>query len=187
MENNSKTQTHDQIQAELFQYIWNNYPQARRCFWHTPNESLKSTFIQQECERVCATLPGWLRSIFVAYEKQFLINLSKRKAVGVLSGVTDLVLYWGRVMYMFDIKIGLDRLSESQKKFIEANELQGGKFYEINSFKQGKEIIEGIFNPINTKKSRCCGRCDGINDICVTDMVCELHNERGCELCYGMR
>ncbi len=37
------------------------------------------------------------------------------------------------------------------------------------------------------ENSRCCGRCDGINDICVADMVCELHNEEGCEICYGKR
>lgn len=36
-------------------------------------------------------------------------------------------------------------------------------------------------------KSRCCGRCDGINDICVTDMVCDLHKEQGCEICYGKK
>jgi hypothetical protein len=36
-------------------------------------------------------------------------------------------------------------------------------------------------------KSRCCGRCDGINDICVADMRCEEHNEIGCEICYGKR
>ena len=38
-----------------------------------------------------------------------------------------------------------------------------------------------------TPKSRCCGRCDGVNDICVTDMVCEEHKTRGCEICYGAR
>lgn len=36
-------------------------------------------------------------------------------------------------------------------------------------------------------KSRCCGRCDGVNDLCVSDMICEEHNEQGCEICYGAR
>jgi hypothetical protein len=36
-------------------------------------------------------------------------------------------------------------------------------------------------------KSRCCGRCDGVNDICVTDQVCEKHTETGCEICFGER
>ena len=36
-------------------------------------------------------------------------------------------------------------------------------------------------------QSRCCGRCDGINDECVSDMICEKHNKQGCEICYGQR
>lgn len=36
-------------------------------------------------------------------------------------------------------------------------------------------------------KSRCCGLCDGVNDICVADTVCETHNELGCEICFGKR
>ncbi len=35
------------------------------------------------------------------------------------------------------------------------------------------------------KKSRCCGRCDGVNDLCVADMVCDKHDNMGCEICYG--
>ena len=36
-------------------------------------------------------------------------------------------------------------------------------------------------------KSRCCGRCDGVNDLCVADMVCDEHDKMGCEICYGKR
>lgn len=36
-------------------------------------------------------------------------------------------------------------------------------------------------------QSRCCGRCDGVNDICVADMFCEAHGEQGCEDCFGKR
>jgi hypothetical protein len=35
--------------------------------------------------------------------------------------------------------------------------------------------------------NRCCGRCDGVHDICVADMTCEPHNIMGCEGCYGKR
>lgn len=35
------------------------------------------------------------------------------------------------------------------------------------------------------KPSRCCGRCDGVHDICVTDQICEEHNAQGCEICFG--
>lgn len=44
------------------------------------------------------------------------------------------------------------------------------------------------FETYNTMtQSRCCGRCDGVNDICVSDMICEAHNVTGCEDCYGKR
>lgn len=41
------------------------------------------------------------------------------------------------------------------------------------------EAVEG--------KSRCCGRCDGVHDICVGDQVCDAHSETGCEICFGLR
>ena len=41
-------------------------------------------------------------------------------------------------------------------------------------------------NKLKTK-SRCCGRCDGVNDICHTDRICEKHTETGCEICFGER
>lgn len=34
------------------------------------------------------------------------------------------------------------------------------------------------------KKSRCCGRCDGVNELCYVDMICEEHSERGCRVCW---
>jgi hypothetical protein len=37
------------------------------------------------------------------------------------------------------------------------------------------------------EKSRCCGRCDGVDDLCYADMTCDDHNTRGCEICYGLR
>jgi hypothetical protein len=38
-----------------------------------------------------------------------------------------------------------------------------------------------------TKVSRCCGRCNGVDDLCFTDMCCDDHQEYGCEICYGKR
>lgn len=37
------------------------------------------------------------------------------------------------------------------------------------------------------KVSRCCGRCNGVDDLCYTDMCCDDHHEYGCEICYGKR
>lgn len=53
-------------------------------------------------------------------------------------------------------------------------------------FEEAKEIFLGYL-PKPIKKSRCCGRCDGVHDICVADMVCDDHEIMGCEICFGER
>jgi hypothetical protein len=45
----------------------------------------------------------------------------------------------------------------------------------------GKPIMMEFLN------SRCYGRCDGVNDICVSDMRCDKHSILGCEECFGKR
>jgi hypothetical protein len=37
------------------------------------------------------------------------------------------------------------------------------------------------------EKSRCCGRCNGVDDLCYTDMCCVNHRVYGCETCYGKK
>jgi hypothetical protein len=145
-----KAPTHDGIQQKVYEYIWNNYPQARRCFWHTPNELTPDTFVQMAVKAELAKdtkkfLPQWIKNILFSWQQNFVIKLSKRKSIGVLAGVTDLVLYWKGTLYMMDIKIGRDCLSEAQIKFIAANVAQGGVFMEIGSVEQGQIFVDSIF------------------------------------------
>ncbi len=51
-------------------------------------------------------------------------------------------------------------------------------FVDLNSPKTAEQQLN------EQKKSRCCGRCDGINDICVSDMICKVHEEIGCRICW---
>ena len=145
-----KAPTHDGIQQKVYEYIWNNYPQARRCFWHTPNELTPDTFVQMAVKGELARdpkkfLPQWIKNILFSWQQNFVIKLSKRKSIGVLAGVTDLVLYWKGTLYMMDIKIGRDCLSEAQQKFIAANIQQGGVFKEIGSVEEGIIFVDSIF------------------------------------------
>jgi hypothetical protein len=141
-----KPLSHDRLQQELWQYLWNKYPQTRRCAWHTPNELIQDSFIQREITRhLKGKFPKWLARIFAQAKDRMPMLLSQRKAIGVLAGVTDLVFYWNGVLYMFDIKIGSDTISDAQKEFIAANTKQGGQFHEINTLDQGKSIIDSIF------------------------------------------
>lgn len=116
-------QTHDRVQQNCFQYLWNTYPQTRRTFWHTSNE--------------LAPYPK-------EKESDFKKRIFYRKAIGVLPGVTDLVWYWKGCLYVFDVKVGNDVISESQHLFVDAIEAQGGKFYEINNLEQFKNVVDKL-------------------------------------------
>ncbi len=115
---------HDKLQKECFEYLWNYHPATRRTFWHTPNTQ--------------RPYPG-------ESKRGYIIRLKQAEAIGVLAGVTDLVFYWSGCLYMFDIKIGADTLSEAQKKFIAANVAQGGKFTEIENIEQFKTFCLNLF------------------------------------------
>lgn len=138
---------HDKIQQEIFMYCWNTYPQSRYCMWHTPNEFKKDSFlIDKVIEYFKGKLPYYFINLFKDHHQQFIIQLAKRKAIGVLKGVPDLTLYYRGVLYTFDVKIGHDKLSPEQIRFINTAAKNGGQFYEINSIDQGKQIIDQIFS-----------------------------------------
>lgn len=109
-------QTHDRLQAECFQWLWNTYPETRYCCFAVINEMKHA---------------GNNRAF----------NVAKLKAVGMLPGVWDMLFYWKGVLYAFDIKVGKDKLSEKQVKFKEAIEKQGGICYEIRTFEQFKALF----------------------------------------------
>lgn len=46
------------------------------------------------------------------------------------------------------------------------------------------EAVEIETTKEQLKKSRCCGRCNGIDDICVADDVCGVHQVTGCRICW---
>jgi hypothetical protein len=123
MENN-KNLSHDRLLSECFMWLWNTHPETRYTAFHVTNE-LKP----QKNEA----------------KKQYVIRLSQAKAIGVVAGVTDLIWYWGGKLYVFDVKVGGDKLSDAQKTFISAIEAQGGVGYEIRSFEQFKAVVEAVF------------------------------------------
>jgi hypothetical protein len=57
-----------------------------------------------------------------------------------LPGVVDLIWIWDKI-YLFDIKMPGDKVSEDQNKFIEAVR---GVFYEIRELSQFENIVNSI-------------------------------------------
>ena len=77
---------------------------------------------------------------------------------------------WKRIILTTDSALINERVQAIPEEFL--------KWYIKN---QNCEKIETV------EKSRCCGRCNGVDDLCFTDMTCALHQGRGCETCYGKR
>ena len=117
--------THNQLQQKCWQLLWNEFPQSRYCAWHTKNED-----IPHKGET----------------KKDYIIRRSQDKAIGLLAGVWDIVFYWKGVLYIFDIKVGKDKLSEKQLRFEDCIIQQGGKSYEVNDREGFHQVLKQIFN-----------------------------------------
>lgn len=88
--------TEDQIQAKVFQYFHNNYPETRKLLFHVPN--------------------GGLRNLREA---------SKFKSMGVIAGVPDLLLINKGKLYGIELKTEDGVLSKVQKELHKVWELNG--------------------------------------------------------------
>jgi hypothetical protein len=116
-------QTHDRLQAECFQWLWNTYPETRYCCFAVINEMKLLSFVPKHMR---ARIIGVL------------------KAIGLLPGVWDMLFYWKGVLYGFDIKVKKDVLSDRQKKFREAIEKQGGICHTIGDLEDFQREISDI-------------------------------------------
>jgi ATP-dependent exoDNAse (exonuclease V) beta subunit len=117
------TLSHDQLQQKCFLWSFGTYPHLRKLFWHTPNELPKR--------------PG-------ESQKAYVIRLNQRKAIGVVAGVLDMVFYYRGRLYVFDFKVGADRISEDQAEFIRQVVEHGGEAHEIRAFEEYQEIFRRI-------------------------------------------
>lgn len=106
-------------------HLWNTYPESRYTCWHTKNED-----IPHRGET----------------KKEYVIRRSQDKALGLLPGVWDLVMYRTGKLYIFDVKVGKDKLSDSQIRFRDMIIQNGGEAYEINDLESFIEITKNIFN-----------------------------------------
>ena len=134
----------DKLQSECFQWAWNTFPDTRRLLFHVPNE--RDTGI-----------PSWIKKLLKEHfplALDFLIRKSnpkiqgmRNKAIGVVSGVFDLVLLWREKAYVFELKVEKNGLSENQLIWKLKVEQQGIPTYIIKNFEDFKyhftEIVHG--------------------------------------------
>ena len=120
--------TEDQLQAELWAWAWNSYPEARRCMWAVPNGSERNP-----------------------------VEAMRLKATGLLSGVWDLHMLWYGKFYIIETKIGNNQLTidrvingrkvYGQKEWGEIIASHGATRYIYRTLDEGKIIFAGIVTP----------------------------------------
>lgn len=115
---------HDHLQYECHTWLWNTYPQYRMLGHANFNNLTSEAKSPEESRR----------------------QMAKLKSIGLVKGVLDYEFLFKGQIYYFDFKIGEDKLSNAQKDFIYAIERQGGRWFEIRSLEQFKQIIDGIVN-----------------------------------------
>jgi hypothetical protein len=100
--------TEDQFSAAFYRQVWNEFPEARRCFWHVPNE--------------LARVPG-------ESAKAHMIRVTQAKAIGTVPGVTDWHILWKGRFSTIELKVGDNVTSDAQERFQAAIKAQGATNY----------------------------------------------------------
>lgn len=111
------------IQAECYQYFWNNYPQYRGLYFAVPNENSRAD--------------------------SNIITGAQRKAMGVYHGVADTLMLIPRGGFhglCIEYKDEDGRQSKYQVEWQALVEAQGYKYCLCRSLAQFKDIIENYLN-----------------------------------------
>lgn len=111
------------IQAECYQYFWNNYPRYRGLYFAVPNENTRSD--------------------------SNIISGAQRKAMGVYHGVADTLMLIPRGRYhglAIEYKDAHGRQSVHQVAWQALVENQGYRYVVCRSLDEFKSIIENYLN-----------------------------------------
>ena len=102
----------EQLQAKCTQWFWNNYPAQRRMLFHVQNNANSA------------------------------VQGSRYKAIGVVSGVSDLVwVIYNKVIFI-ELKININKQTGNQIEFETKVTQRGHEYVLINSFEDFKSFIK---------------------------------------------
>lgn len=115
--------TEDQLQAALWKWAWNAYPQYRKHMWAVTNSGIA--------------------------------NPNRAKAMGLLSGVWDLHVFYRNRYHIIETKVGSNQLTTDrvvngkkvygQKEWGELMAEHGATRHIYRSLEEGKQVYESIF------------------------------------------
>jgi len=104
------------IQSECVVWLWNNHPETRGLFCYNLGNSKNA------------------------------IDGAKNKGMGLISGRSDTVLYWGAVAYMIEFKTDDGRQGKSQIDWQLLIEKQGFKYFVVRSLAEFQKLIVNILD-----------------------------------------
>lgn len=108
-------QSEDQIQAQVFREIWNEFPETRYMLFHVPNGGTRN-------------------------EREGM----KLKSMGVLPGISDLLFIWKQSIFAIEVKTELGSLSTNQKKVHQIWRANGINTYICFGYEETKKTIVDI-------------------------------------------
>jgi hypothetical protein len=104
----------NKLQANCFQWAWNERPQTRRLLAYNLGNSRNR------------------------------IDGARNKAMGLIAGRADMELLWKGNLYYFEFKYGTGKQAEAQKSFQSMVEAHEAEYYVIRTEKEFKEVFDGI-------------------------------------------
>lgn len=104
-----------QLQADCFQWHWNNYPDLRRLLWAVPNGGARSK-----------------------------VEAAQLKASGVVAGVFDLHFFYCEQLYIFELKVGNNVKSKAQEDWEKIMVAEGAIAFEIRTLEEFQNKIISI-------------------------------------------
>lgn len=110
-----KSQPELKLQQDCYKFFWNQYPNLRGCLWRVENERKRSKY-----EQMIA------------------------KSTGLVSGVSDMMMVFNGEFHAIELKTESGRQTESQKKWQETIEKQGGTYYIIRTLEEFQNLIKRI-------------------------------------------
>lgn len=110
------TQSEDQLQSQCYQWLHNNYPNLRGCFFSVPNGGTRNK-----------------------------IEAMKLKATGLTAGIPDMLLVFP-LFAGFEFKTEKGVLSPAQKKIHEIWASKGLTIHIVRTFSNFQKIILNLVN-----------------------------------------
>lgn len=104
----------EQLQAKCYQWFWNTYPEHRQMLFH----------VQQSAK-------NWIQG-------------SRFKAIGVTSGVSDLVLILKNRIVFIELKVESGKQSPAQVTFQDKVETRGHQYSIVRTFEEFQFLIKKL-------------------------------------------